>query len=73
MEDMAGLVLVIHVSPKPGSAPAAEAAAVHKIDLVIEPTAEAGKAPTGPRGEENCRLAGQDDGAADRSNPRRTD
>jgi FtsP/CotA-like multicopper oxidase with cupredoxin domain len=51
MEDMAGLVLVVHVKAKPGSvqpgfAPPAEAAAVHKIDLVIEPTAEAGKAPT---------------------------
>lgn len=46
MEDMAGLVLVVHVKAKPGSAPPVEAAALHKIDLVIEPTAETGKAPT---------------------------
>jgi FtsP/CotA-like multicopper oxidase with cupredoxin domain len=46
MEDMAGLVMVIHVKPKPGSAKTAEPAAVHKIDLVIEPNAEAAKAPT---------------------------
>jgi manganese oxidase len=50
MNDMAGLVLVVHVNAKPGSVqsgstPPAEAAAVHKIDLVIEPSAEAGKAP----------------------------
>jgi len=45
MNDMAGLVLVIQAKAKPGSAPAAEVAAVHKIDLLIEPTAEAGQAP----------------------------
>lgn len=46
MKDMAGLVLVIHVRPKPGTAPYVEAAAVHKIDLVIEPEAGGGTTPT---------------------------
>jgi len=46
MNDMAGLVLVIHVKPKPGATPPAEVAAVHKIDLVIEPNATAGTTPT---------------------------
>ena len=51
MNDMAGLVLVINVrskagSAESGSAPRAESGAVHKIDLVIEPNAEGGKART---------------------------
>jgi manganese oxidase len=46
MEGMAGLVLAVHVNAKPGSASPAEPATVHKIDLVIERTSEAGKAPT---------------------------
>jgi len=46
MNDMAGLVLVIHVKSKPGAAPRAEVAAVHKIDLVIEPNAAGGATPT---------------------------
>jgi manganese oxidase len=46
MNDMAGLVLLIHVKPKPGSSPPAEAAAAHKIDLVIEPNAAGGATPT---------------------------
>ncbi len=46
MNDMAGLVLTINVAPRKGAAPEAEARPVHKIDLVLEPTAEAGKLPT---------------------------
>jgi len=46
MNDMAGLVIVINVKAAPGSAPAREQPARHKVDLVIEPTAAGGKAPT---------------------------
>lgn len=46
MNDMAGLVLVTDVKSKPGSSAPPEAAAVHKVDLVIEPNAESGKSPT---------------------------
>jgi len=46
MNDMAGLVLAIHVNSKPGTIPRAEVPAVHKIDLVIEPNAASGATPT---------------------------
>ena len=46
MNDMAGLVLAIHVKSKPGTPPRVEVAAVHKIDLVIEPNAASGTTPT---------------------------
>ena len=46
MNDMAGLVLVINVKPLPGAVAHTEVPAVHKVDLVIEPSAESGKAPT---------------------------
>jgi manganese oxidase len=46
MKDMAGLLLVIHVKSRTGNTPGAQAAATHKIDLVIEPNAEGSKAPT---------------------------
>lgn len=47
MNDMAGLVLVINVKSASGSDAMQTAnPAVHKIDLVIEPTAASGKMPT---------------------------
>jgi FtsP/CotA-like multicopper oxidase with cupredoxin domain len=47
MNDMAGLVLVTTVNPKPGSAPPRDdTTPLHKIDLVIEPSAAGGKSPT---------------------------
>jgi FtsP/CotA-like multicopper oxidase with cupredoxin domain len=46
MNDMAGLVLTINVKPAAVPQPAALARTPHKIDLVIEPTAAAGKLPT---------------------------
>ncbi len=45
MTDMAGLVLVINVKPSPATAPPVTGAQ-HKLDLVIEPSAAAGKSPT---------------------------
>ncbi|MBV8053430.1 MAG: multicopper oxidase domain-containing protein, partial [Acidobacteriaceae bacterium] len=47
MNEMAGLVMSITVQPaKANQLPAAESAATRKIDLVVEPTATAGKTPT---------------------------
>ena len=45
MTDMAGLVLAINVKPSPPAASPSTAAS-HKLDLVIEPSAAAGKSPT---------------------------
>ncbi len=46
MNDMAGLVLLIDVKPSSSAVPRASAPATHKVDLVIEPSAAAGKSPT---------------------------
>jgi len=46
MHDMAGLVLVINVKAAPRSAARAVVAPLHKIDLVVEPSAASGKSPT---------------------------
>jgi len=46
MNDMAGLLLVTNVKPVPGLDPPPASMPPHKFDLVIEPTAEAGKNPT---------------------------
>ncbi|HZQ69086.1 MAG TPA: multicopper oxidase domain-containing protein [Terriglobales bacterium] len=47
MSDMAGLVLMINVKPSPTAVhQEARASTPHKLDLVIEPTAAAGKLPT---------------------------
>lgn len=47
MNDMAGLVLAVNVKPSAASAPRTEAAAAaHKVDLVLEPSAANGKMPT---------------------------
>jgi FtsP/CotA-like multicopper oxidase with cupredoxin domain len=46
MNDMAGLVLAINVTPGSAVVPPAPTGPPHKVDLVIEPSAESGKTPT---------------------------
>ena len=65
MNDMAGLVLVVHVKPASVAAPRSATPAAHKVDLVIEPSAAAGKSPTfSCKVREGKKLVASEDKAA---------